>query len=268
MPTITLASWNIANAVWEEKDEKVRFGIRFKDIVEQSREWRTKHKVSLFAFQEIKGCKAADGKSELTTHAIAKAIGIGLGMPYTLQGQTEDPTWMHKALFYDAKEFSLEGTDLIAVPRPNREHEILNAHGTLLQHKTGLSLTVWNCHPNPDLPTRLAYCKALGMGITERVAKDRKRMHIVLGDLNTLQQDSEKQLAMLQDYFTNYTAEIKQTFKGFHYDVDPFGNLWVGKLDHVLVNKQHSQKVTDSMAFTVETPLSDHWPVICSLTIE
>ena len=270
---VSLLTYNIANAVFEEKamEGAYRFGKRFGAILENLLLWKKKYKLNVIAIQEIRGCKSEDGQTSLTTTEIAERIGSSLGMKYTLQGNTKDPLWIHKALYYDPLLFTLDFEDTLWIKRTAREDEWINAHGTYLRSaaKGGRDyrFAFWNCHPNPDLQTRLEYCQAFGQHLTNQ--KKSNCVHIAMGDFNTLQQDAQSQYALMKNHFTFLTDEVKQTFHGFPYDTDKEGVVWQGKLDHVLVANTSADRVGLQKACALpEKELSDHWPLFCNLLIK
>ena len=271
---IALLTYNLANAVFEETalNGQFRFGKRFPTILKNLGDWKKKYKLQVVAIQEIHGgCLKEDGKQTWTTKEIADQISEVLEMKYTLQGQTRDPTWMYKALYYNPSIFRFEAEETHWMKRPNRENEVINAHGTILHHlESKENVMFWNCHPNPDLASRLVYCEGMGDHMMNRLKENPEIIHIAMGDFNTLQQDAEPQYKVMRKYFQFLTDEVKQTFYGFPYDVDiKTGKVWTGKLDHVLVDQIHQKRISVEKTFVLEErELSDHWPLFCFVCIQ
>lgn len=256
---------NVANAFFEETkmDGKFCFGRRFDSIRIKLKEWKQTYKLNVVCIQEIKQCKDITGKA-LTVDQITSAFANDLEMNYEVQGNTKDPTWIHRALFYD-KVFKLVKTETIWFKRTDRDNEQNNLHAIILEDlRSGELLTFWSCHP-PHTKAKVDYYEMLNQSVKNNVTKT--KYHIALGDFNTFTDDDHSVLQTLHENFINLTSDVKQTFYSFPYDLDPEGKPWQGKTDHILLNKLAVDNVTIT-AFSIEDRLlSDHWPLFCSFTL-
>lgn len=276
---VRLLSFNCANAVNDEKDEKYRFGKRMKNIIKLIKTQNP----DVVCLQEIRTCLDEDGKKLMKPidiiYQIASQCDLSIAGMFSL-----NPTKLAFArvtLYNSNTLFTLQSfhewcSDTPHIPSGGSKEKpkifgigaIYTRFSTLNTDSTISGNIFWvvNVHYPLALSEKLYTNNYLINRIPQLCNQEKA---IITGDMNTFSDDGyDEQVGQMKTTFREVSEKIKETFTTFPHDKFAIetGKLQTSKLDHVFSYPIDIPFVANCDVYnTIDTRESDHYMLIVDL---
>lgn len=276
MSQLTIVSFNVANAVNDEKDQVYRFGLRFNKIIQLI----SASSPDIVCIQEIRRCMDVDGVTVMEPFEIASKFAKELKLNiagFHPTNQTELSFW-RLTLYDPSKVFPTQSFSEWASSTPN----IISGKIDLDPMRQGVevqftkfyrikdklidnenSFLVVNTHFPLIRDDKLNTARYLCSRIPSLGDKC-----IIVGDYNTFMDDGgEEQLNILRSTFFEASHNIIETFTTFPQDfmAKKMGHLISSKLDHVFSYPIDFNNLDCNAVTTKGSRESDHYMIVIKL---
>lgn len=273
-PFVHIISLNVGNAARDLGEYS--FDKRLDGLIEWMKFFHKPY--TIFCFQELRRCKTEDGTVTMELTEILNKISTALNMVYDMGANSLLENSMHKATFYDPKEFIRTDCQVLwpsstRVPSgPEWAQSMLRSRfickkGARFDKghvKEGYMFQIMNCHAPSVAMERHMYC---GWILRNQPGTNT----LLVGDFNTYDDiDGATQIAQMSSKWIHLSKHITKTFFSFPHDVDENKKRYHGVLDHVFLARNFSIDCNSIMISAEPWPmneqLSDHYPIHLSFT--